>query len=82
VVDAGKVYAYYGSASGPSTTPSWTAALFQARAWFGRSVARAGDVNGDGYDDVIIGAPQYDHPEKDEGMAFTYDGSARGLGSG
>ena len=33
---------------------------FQAAAQFGRYVASAGDVNGDGYGDVIIGAELYD----------------------
>jgi hypothetical protein len=45
----------------------------------GLSVASAGDVNGDGYSDVIVGAPDYDNGETDEGAAFTYHGSATGI---
>lgn len=77
--DSGKTYAYYGSASGLSVSPNWTVGITQNRAWLGRSVSVAGDVNGDGYDDVIIGAPQYDHGQKDEGMIFSFDGSPGGL---
>lgn len=51
----------------------------QADAWLGFSVASAGDVNGDGYSDVLAGAPYYDHGENDEGAAFLYYGSASGL---
>jgi hypothetical protein len=47
---------------------------------FGFRVSTAGDVNGDGYSDVIIGAPYYDHGQVDEGAAFVYHGSAMGLG--
>ncbi|MBK7434210.1 MAG: FG-GAP repeat protein [Chitinophagaceae bacterium] len=32
------------------------------------SVACAGDVNGDGYSDVIIGAHRYDNGQTDEGV--------------
>jgi len=78
--DSGRTFAYYGSATGLSTAAYWTVGLTQARAWFGRSVAKAGDVNGDGYDDVIIGAPQFDHGQDDEGAAWTFDGSPAGLG--
>jgi len=74
----GRAFAYYGSASGPSATPSWTAESDQALAFFG-SVAGAGDVNGDGYDDVIVGAFVYDNGQTDEGRAFAYYGSAAGL---
>ena len=38
-------------------------------------------MNGDGYSDVIVGAPFYDNGESDEGRAFVYLGSAAGLGS-
>jgi hypothetical protein len=51
----------------------------QADAWLGFSVASAGDVNGDGYSDVLAGAPYYDHGENNEGAAFLYYGSASGL---
>ncbi len=52
----------------------------QADAWLGFSVASAGDVNGDGYSDVLAGAPHYDNGEDSEGAAFLYYGSANGLG--
>ncbi|MBP6874475.1 MAG: FG-GAP repeat protein [Candidatus Eisenbacteria bacterium] len=77
--EEGRAYAYYGSATGLSTTPSWTKELDQAGASFGYSVATAGDMNGDGYADVIIGAIYYDNGQQDEGAAFAYAGSASGL---
>ena len=50
----------------------------QADARLGWSVAGAGDVNGDGYADVIVGAPDEDNGENDEGRARVYLGSASG----
>ena len=78
--DEGRAYLYYGAAGGLGGSPGWTAESNQAIAYFGNSVATAGDVNGDGYADVIVGAPLYDNGQTDEGMAFVYYGSANGLG--
>ena len=76
----GRVFVYHGSASGFSATPNWIAESNQEGASLGYSVASAGDVNGDGYDDVIVGAYLYDNDESDEGAAFVWYGSATGLG--
>ncbi len=77
----GRAFVYYGSATGLPATPSNTPDdADQGFAWFGCSVASAGDVNGDGYSDVIIGAYRYDDgANTDEGRAFVYHGSATGL---
>jgi hypothetical protein len=79
--NVGRTYVYHGSATGLSATPDITLdETDQALAYFGWSVASAGDVNGDGYSDVIIGASQYDDaPLFNEGRAFVYYGSATGL---
>ncbi len=76
----GAVYMFRGSGSGLSTTPDWIAYGGSATATFGSSVAAAGDVNDDGYDDVIVGAPGYDLPGLTNcGAAFIFLGSEDGL---
>ncbi len=77
----GRAFVYLGSASGPSTVAAWTAESDQASAFFGYSVATAGDVNGDGYADVLVGSPYYDNGQTDEGRALVYLGSPSGLAS-
>jgi hypothetical protein len=77
--DEGRASVYLGSSSGLSANPAWTAESDQADAHFGISVAPAGDVDGDGFDDVIVGADQYDNGEQDEGRAYVYRGSSSGL---
>jgi energy-converting hydrogenase Eha subunit B len=44
----------------------------------GRSVSTAGDVNGDGYADVIVGAPDNDDGGSDAGRAYVYFGGPAG----
>jgi hypothetical protein len=71
-----------GIASGSLATASAQLESNQVGAYFGESVAGAGDVNGDGYADVIVGAFQYEAPEDREGAAFVFLGSASGIASG
>jgi hypothetical protein len=70
--DEGRAYLYFGSPSGLSFTSGWTAESNNIGAQYGTSVANAGDVNGDGYTDVIVGAPYFDNGQLDEGRAFLY----------
>lgn len=58
-----------------SSTPNWTVESNQPEARFGISVSTAGDVNGDRYSDVIVGAFYYDNGEAYEGSAFVYYGN-------
>jgi hypothetical protein len=63
-----------------ASSPSWTAESNQTNAYFGWSVSSAGDVNNDGYSDIIVGAWFYDVGGlTDAGKVFVYYGSASGL---
>ncbi len=77
-IDEGRAFLYLGSPIGPSATPNWSAESDQAVALFGWSVSSAGDVNGDGFDDVIVGAIGFNNGQPGEGRAFLYLGSAGG----
>lgn len=79
--DEGRAYLYLGSASGPRTTPAWVTEVNYPQVWFGYVVATAGDVNRDGYSDVLVGSPNYTNVEAGEGRAFLYLGSPQGLGA-
>jgi hypothetical protein len=63
---------YFGSAGGISAMPPPLPRPAGADVTFGNSVASAGDVNGDGYSDVIVGAEA-------AGVAYVYLGFAGGL---
>jgi flavodoxin len=85
-IDEGAAFVFHGSAAGIADgNPATAHARFegnQVEAWMGVSVDGAGDVNGDGYDDVIVGARRYDAGEIDEGVAFVFHGSAAGIADG
>ena len=74
----GKVYLYLGSPAGLSATPAWTFTGPTADERCGWSVSSAGDVNGDGYSDVLFGSYMYDDGS---GRAYLFHGAAAGLGA-
>ncbi len=78
--DEGKVFVYYGSETGLSEDPDWTAESNQANAWFGYYINGIGDVNDDGCDDLLVSAPKYDLDTTDEGAVFAWYGAEGGLG--
>ena len=73
----GRAYVYPGSASG---TPVAPAVIMRAPSGgmghFGESLACAGDLNGDGYADLAIGAPEL---EAQTGIVHLYFGGPLGL---
>ncbi len=68
----GTVKCYRGSIS-PSTTPTFTFREEEMGSGFGLSVA-TGDFNSDGYDDVAVGAPDYDGNSTNRGAIYIYLG--------
>jgi hypothetical protein len=74
----GGAWAWLGSASGLAASPAWSTVGGQADAYFGSSVAGAGDVNGDGFGDLLVGASGWDTTTSEVGAAFLFLGSAGG----
>jgi len=71
--DRGIAYIHFGGTV-PDNTPDLTLTGSAAGDNFGYSVSGAGDVNGDGYDDVIVGALLNDAGGMDAGRAYLYLG--------
>src|SRR5262249_43838704 len=74
-----RAYLFLGSASGLATKPAETLASPIAGVQFGATVANAGDVNADGFADVIIGVS--DNDGTSPGRAYVFTGSSSGLGT-
>ena len=88
--NVGEIYVVYGGATGTDLrlnrstldgTNGFTLTGIDAGDYSGYSVSSAGDVNGDGYDDLIIGANRAD-PGRDSNAGETYVvyGGAPGAG--
>ena len=71
----GRVVLYLGGAGGSAPQPVLQLEADQPNAGFGGALAVAGDVNGDGRDELLIGAATYDNTPSDEGWAFLHAGS-------
>lgn len=77
----GMVYIYMGSATGITTTPAIVLEGEQAKGEFGRTMT-AGDINGDGHGDVIVGAHGTDAGKgTHQGRIFVYYGGQKGIGA-
>ncbi|MDB4930131.1 MAG: uncharacterized protein JWM10_2615, partial [Myxococcaceae bacterium] len=77
----GRVYVFMGSATGLPATPTTSIIGPELRSQFGHSAVNAGDVNGDGYADLAIGAPcsTLSGSSCGSGRAYVFHGSATGL---
>ena len=73
----GKAFVYYGGPSLDATADfTLTGESIGSLTTFGASVASAGDVNEDGFDDVIVGAPWYGSGGNKPGRAYVFFGGA------
>ncbi len=70
--DTGRAYIYLGGLT--VSNIAWRELLFSGGSYFGFSVAGVGDVNGDGYDDVAIGAPNYTFNGNEGVVCFIFGG--------
>lgn len=84
--DAGKCYVIFGKPSGWAVNTSLSkadASFIGENAGDGAGgIANAGDVNGDGIDDILIGASGNDHGGTDAGIAYLVFGKASGWKTG
>ncbi len=79
--DRGAVHVFHGRAAGtPVLTLSVTLDEGQQGSQFGAAVAAAGDIDRDGYSDVIVGAPGWSNGAiLREGRVFAYRGGPAGV---
>ena len=70
----GAVYYYRNTASGLDTISDPVILTGGPESRFGFALSSAGDVNSDGYEDLVVGAPY-----EGRGAVYLYQGSAKGL---
>jgi hypothetical protein len=76
LTNTGAAYIFQGSNTGLSVSPPTVLTGTNTNDYFGNSVASAGDVNGDGFSDVIIGAWGVSSLR---GAAYIFNGGSLGL---
>ena len=86
--NAGAIYVVYGKTTGFGSTLSvgdvtgangFRITGVATNDTFGNDVSNAGDVNGDGFDDIIIGAPYADDGGNNSGTVYVVFGAAGGI---
>ncbi len=75
----GRAYIYYGGNGAIENTVDVTLTHISSGEYFGGTVSNAGDVNNDGYDDVIVGAERYGSWT---GRAYIYFGGNGSMNTG
>ncbi|MCO4774175.1 MAG: FG-GAP repeat protein, partial [Deltaproteobacteria bacterium] len=78
-VGAGRVQLFNGSAAGLGDSSEWTLESNQSFGGIQAVVENAGDVNGDGYEDALVGLPWFNSTGSDSGRAYIFHGSQSGL---
>lgn len=79
-VQAGRVSVYFGSPSGVRSVEDWFVEGEAARDLMGHAVSSAGDVNGDGFADLLVGAPRASAGGRaGVGTASLFYGSSEGI---
>lgn len=84
VAPGGKASIYFGpfTAGGSPTAAGWSVASTQSGFQYGSWVSGAGDVNGDGVEDVVVGATMYTEGSLvHEGAMYLYAGVSGGTPS-
>ncbi len=79
--EEGSAFVFHGSAAGINTTPATVLQINQINSWFGFSVSTAGDVNGDGYADVLVGAVKLVVSGSPVGASYLFLGGPAGVNS-
>ena len=77
--DRGEALVFLGSTNGFKNRPDWTTEGGQAGEHFGSCAAGLGDINGDGFGDLIIGSTLSRDESRGRGRVCVYLGSAAGL---
>jgi MYXO-CTERM domain-containing protein len=75
----GRVLAFYGSASGPASTPDWTAVGTRNQARFGFALSSTSDLDQDGIEDIAVGAPEDQDTLNNEGSVTLFAGTSSGV---
>ena len=79
IMDVGRVYLYLGMATGLPHTPTLAISGDTRDGLFGTSIVPVGDINGDGFDDVVVGAPGLPTDPSYGGKIYLFHGSSTGL---
>lgn len=79
--NSGQIMIYLGSSSGSLSSPPIVRTGSQAGERFGATLSTAGDVNGDGFSDILIGSPMHGNSHTQSGRVDLFFGDSSGLGS-